>query len=119
MGGVDAKFWVDFAQFVVTILVGVYVWASNRHRATREQIEDVRESHDKRLQTHSERITSMEEHLRHMPDGQTIKELTSQLSALHGDFRELNARFEGFKDVADIMRRQVELMDEYLKRSGT
>lgn len=118
MQGADAKFWVDVLQWLTTVSVGVYVWLSNRHRATRAQIEKVRDSHESRLQNHSDRLTALEEHLRHMPDGQTIKELTSELQKLHGDFRELNAKFEGFKDVADIMRRQVELMDEYLRRSG-
>ncbi len=118
MTGMDAKFWVDLAQFAVTLLVGLYVWISNRHRATRGQIEKVRDEHEARLQNHSNRVTSIEEQLRHMPDGKTIQDLTKQLQELHGDFKALNARFEGFKDVAKIMRRQVELMDEYLKRSG-
>ena len=113
----DPKVLIDLAQWLTTIGVALYVWASNRHRATRDQIEEVRKTHDHRLDNHAERLTRSEEQLRHLPTVSALTELAERVGELHGDLKALSAKFEGWQEVANMMRRQIELMDEFLRKA--
>lgn len=112
------RFGLDVVQFLLWAALGLYVWASNRHRATRDHIEKVRDAHDKRLDNHAERLTKAEEQLRHLPDSKTIQVLSDRLAELHGDFKGIKAELDGFRDLAGMLRRQLELMDEFLRKQG-
>lgn len=114
----DARFWLDVVQWATTIGVGLYVWASSRHRATRTQIDKLRDRHDSRLDNHGDRLTRAEEQLRHLPTSDALAELTGKVNELHGDMKALDAKFEGFKEMGTMIRRQVEMMDSFLRNQS-
>jgi len=127
--GVDAKFWIDVLQWITTIGVGIYVWQSNRHRATREHItaveKDLRSSIETervgtadRLNNHAHRLTAVEEGFKHLPASHDFKELAHAISALHGDFQRITGQFEGFKELAAILRERVGRIDDFLREHG-
>ena len=113
-----AVYW-DVAQWVVTALVGLYAWITSRQRATQAEISELASATDKRLTTHAERLVKIEEQIRHLPEDSEIKELTANVAELHGDVKALAARFEGFVEVSGIMREQVKMMDQFLRKWTT
>lgn len=109
----------DVAQWVVTALVGLYAWITSRQRATQAQIGELAAATDKRLTTHAERIVRIEEQMRHLPEDSEIKGLTDRVAEIHGDLKAVSAELKGLNNVTKIMQRQVEIMDEWLRRSAS
>lgn len=114
----DPKLWFDVAQFLITALIGIYVWQANRHRASREQIEKLRKDSDERLDSHGERLTAIEQNQKHQPKAEDLTKLSLNIERINGDVKALTANLEGIKDLGDMLRRQVNRIDDFLKRSS-
>lgn len=120
--GVDAKFWLDVAQWVTTALFGLYFWFSNRHKATRDEIAALAQQTQLDLKKMDERnvamklrITELEAEMKHLPTEQALNQLAIQLQGLHGDFRALTKELKGVRDMQDVMRGHTQLIDEFLR----
>jgi len=109
--GMDAKFWLDVAQWVFMAIGVLYVWTSNKHKATREQIEKM----DERAVALKLRLTALETDLKHIPSSQSFNNLALQFEGLHGDFKKIGAELQGVRDLQSIMRSQTEMMDQFLR----
>ncbi len=78
-------------------------------------IDKVTTSHAARAQGHSERLTQIEEQLRHIPDENDIKALTKTVSDFHGDLREMTGNFQGLKELFQAMDKQISRIDDFLR----
>ncbi|AUN95889.1 hypothetical protein [Pseudazoarcus pumilus] len=63
----EKMFWLQVVHIVVTFGIGIYVWATGRHRVTNERISDLEEAVDHRLDTHSERLVRLETQIKAAP----------------------------------------------------
>lgn len=98
------QFWFDAFQAVWTIGVTIYVWFSNRQRATKEAIARVEQKHDidlkrteERLQEYRDRILQLEQQVMHLPDdnkiGQVhyrIDQLGQGVKSMEGEMKQMN-----------------------------
>lgn len=100
----NARFWFDVIQVVWAIAVPVYVWYSNRQRATKEAINRVEQKHDAdvktlegRLQEQSNRVLMLEQQVMHLPNndkiGQVhyrIDQLGQGVEGMKGELKQIN-----------------------------
>lgn len=80
-------YWVDVSQFLLTVIIGVYVWASNRW--------------------YSERFNRIENTLNHAPKSADIAGIYSRLDDLHGDLRELVGKVDALAKSQDLVMQQM------------
>lgn len=113
---IDWAIVIDVAQWVTTLGIGFFVWISSKQRATRGQIDQVKDDADKRLDNQEARIITIEEHIRHMPKTDDFRELSDRIHQLHGDLREVSTNVKNFENVTGILRDQLGLIDEFLRR---
>lgn len=106
---------LDLAQWITTLGIAFFVWISSKQRATRSEITSVKDLAGKRLDQHESRLTTMEEHIRHMPKSDDFKQLSDRLHQLHADLREVTTEVKNFRELTSMVRHQIELMDEYLR----
>ncbi len=99
-----AEFWFRFIEVLWAGAVTVYVWHSNRQRATKEAIDRVEQKHDadvKRVeiqaQEYSDRILQMEQQIMHLPNndklGQVhyrIDQLGQGVKGMEGELKQIN-----------------------------
>ncbi len=88
------RFWWDIIQTLILAAIGVYTWISNRTRVNSSRIQSLEHDIDSRLDSQGDRITRMEEALRHAPSHEDLKrihrrmdETAAALNALAGEFK--------------------------------
>lgn len=93
----EKMFWLQVVHILVTFGIGIYVWASNRHRVTNQRISDLEESMDGRLDTHAERLVRLETQFRCMPTHDDLgklytaqNETSKQVAQLVGTVSSMN-----------------------------
>jgi hypothetical protein len=100
----NAQFWFAVVQAVWSIAVTVYVWLSNRQRATKDAIDRVEAKHDAdlkiveaRLQEHGDRLLQLEQRILHLPNndkiGQVhyrIDQLGQGVEGMKGELKQIN-----------------------------
>lgn len=105
------KFWFDVLQFAGTILIGVYVWLSNRHRVTAERITKLEDDVDRRLDTHTDRLTALEVSAAAAPTHDDLKILHKRLTDMNGELQKLAGN-------SMQVSRTVELIHQHLLNGG-
>lgn len=71
----EKLFWLQVAHIVGSCVLGIYVWASNRHRVTNQRITDMENGVDRRLDGHGERLVRLETQFLGMPTHNDLGEL--------------------------------------------
>jgi len=79
------KIWVDVAQFLITGAIGVYIYLVNKGDATNERISNLAEDHDERLDDHQQRISRVEEALKHMPTHDDLSGIKADIASLKSE----------------------------------
>lgn len=96
-----AKFWLAVMNFAVTLLVGIYVWSSNRHRVTNERIGELEKGIDVRLDAHDSRLATLEGQVRAAPTHTDLAEIHEKINRV----AQCSARMEGeLKSQSDLLR---------------
>lgn len=85
----------EVVQAVITIVLWLYVRGVNRHRATTEHIEQLATAMDARMDGHENRITRVEEKLRHAPGHEDLAAVHGRINELSGAIRELTGVMNG------------------------
>jgi hypothetical protein len=97
------KFWFDVAQFVLTGLVGAYVYVSNRHRVSAERLRKLESGMDSRLDEHATRLAKVEETVRCGPSHEDIGRVHQRLDTVGNQLSEARGELKGIgKTVALI-----------------
>ncbi len=134
------EFWLKVLNLVGTILVGIYVWWTNRNRVTNTRITEIEKGAGKQLRELREdtahRIDHMDEAIEHRLDlyGNQLAQLEAhRMNAPgHNDLKRLHERIDGFSsDIARLegnfvgaingitgqlagVQRTVDLLNDYL-----
>ncbi len=110
---------------IIAMTAGGYAWAVARRQARKSEVdqgfEKVHGRIDEAGQAHAnlrERVSSIETHIRQLPDNSTVSDLHILVERLRGDVTGLNKELEGFKELSNVMNRQVEMMDTYLREGS-
>lgn len=90
--GIDetaVRFWFDAFQVAWAVGVTIYVWISNRQRATKEAIDRVEQKHDAdvkrfeaRLQEYGNRVLQLEQQVMHLPNNEKIGQVHYRIDQL-------------------------------------
>ena len=105
------KFLLDLIQMVITLLIGLYVWQSNRHRVTNERISELESDMDERLDKYAERITTLEVRAGAAPTHDDLKRMHKRLDIMNGELQHLSGE-------SSAARRTLDLIHEYLMNNG-
>lgn len=96
-----AKFWLAVMNFAVTVLVGLYVWSSNRHRVTNERISELEKGIDVRLDTHDSRLATLEGKVSAAPTHTDLAEIHEKINRV----AQSSSRMEGeLKSQSELLR---------------
>lgn len=113
-----ARFWFDVVQIVWAIAVSLYVWHSNRQRATKDAINRVEQKHiadvdkiEARLQEHGDRILRAEQQIDHLPNH-------DKLGQVHYRIDQLGQGVKGMEGQLEQINHTLHLIQEHLLRSG-
>jgi hypothetical protein len=114
----NARFWFDVIQVVWAIAVPVYVWYSNRQRATKEAIGRVEQKHDAdvkrleaRLQEYADRALKLEQQIEHLPNN-------DKLGEVHYRIDQLGQGVKGMEGQMVQMNHTLQLIQGYLLTAG-
>ena len=104
-------FWLQLAQALVTVLVFLYVWLTNRQKANTAAIETMRDEIGEELNEFQDRLIRVEKDIEHLPT--------------HEDMAKLHERVNETKEVVDTMAGQLtqidytmKMVNKYLLESG-
>lgn len=95
---------VEVVQFIMTLVIGVYVWLTNRHKANKDAIDTVDAVNKAsikevgaRVDALSDRVLELETSVAHMPDHQAlgdlhkkINEVSNSVSKIEGQMSQMN-----------------------------
>lgn len=99
------------AQWAVTAAVGVYVYIESRSRASRDQLEAIRASHEVRLDS-VERLTGiLAEKLAHVPTANELAKLTNAVTELKGEVR---GTMGAFRERYDSIQHRTNRIEAFL-----
>lgn len=96
MGTDEMRIVVSILQWLITGAVGVYAYLTSRDSANASDLGDLRN-----------RVVTLEEAVRHMPD-QTL------VHALHADMSAVKARLDGIQQSLSPLSAQLERINNYL-----
>ena len=112
------KFWFDIGQTVFVVLVGIYTWQANKHRATKsainriqEQLENDIRALDSRIDEHRDRLTTVERELTHVPGANDIGEIHYRVDQIGQGVKSLEGEM---KQINNTMQ----LIQQYLLENG-
>jgi peptidoglycan hydrolase CwlO-like protein len=110
----NARFWFDALQVVWAIAVPVYVWYTNRQRATKEAIARVEQKHDAdvkrlegRIQEYGNRVLMLEQQVMHLPNNDKIGEV-------HYRIDQVGQGLKGMEGQMKQMNSTLQIIQEYL-----
>lgn len=102
---------IPIVALVWTVWNTWYTHKVNRSRADRQELETLKTD----MQTLRERVRVAENNLAAAPTRVELAEIHVGIEAIRGDMKGMTATLTGFQDLASVTRRQVELMDQYLR----
>ena len=111
-----AKFWFDVLQFILTLVIGVYVWVVNRHRVTHTRIDGLEGHVDGKLNDHEKRLIIMEKEVEHLPNHDDVGVLRQRTAAIEGDIKGVREELHGIRELMKPMSRSMDRINDYLLR---
>jgi len=96
----DAKFWLDLAQWSTTIALAIYIYFSNRRKATTDSIVALDKVVSEQQLSNEKRLSHVESEISHLPTHNDLKNINNTLSSMEGSLKGLT--------------RAVDIMNEYL-----
>ncbi|MDH0095871.1 DUF2730 domain-containing protein [Ectopseudomonas hydrolytica] len=98
------------AQFLFTVVVGYFSWSSARKASSKVEAEALAQ----RLAGQDNRLTVLEQQMKHLPTSDQFTELAGELAELAGDMKAIKVEIAGVTKALDPLARAVERMNEYL-----
>lgn len=129
----DATNLLIAAQVLLTAIIAVFAWYMRTAFVSRrdfqkfkaEELGPFREDVGKRLTAAGERLTAgdgrfnrIDDRIATLPAISEVTDLKLAVERLSGDVRVLGQKLEGFDDLQQVLRTQIERMDEFLRRQA-
>ncbi|KON47009.1 hypothetical protein AL013_10485 [Mariprofundus ferrooxydans] len=99
----DANFWLAVLRDVLTGAVYLYVFFSNRRKATTKNIEDMKAHVAEQQKLNDKRLTMLESDIKHLPT--------------HTDLDSINKTLSNVEGTLGGLKRAVDLMNQHLLNS--
>lgn len=108
----DNRFWLDLVQWLVTLALAVSVWLRKPGEDAGRAVAELRDDIDRRLQSHTARLTEIEAHMEHMPTDE-------ELAKLEGAIQTLDERTRGMAERMGVMAASLQRIETYLLSNRT
>lgn len=112
------RFWFDLVKVAWAIGVSIYVYQSNRQRATKDAINRVEQKHDAdvkrledRLQEYGNRVLKLEQQVMHLPNHEKIGQV-------HYRIDQLGQGVKGMEGEMKQMNHTLAIIQEYLLKEN-
>lgn len=79
----DIQGWASLAAVLISLGSVVYSWLTSGSKANTKRLEDI----DTRLNRHAERLGTIEQEVKHLPDVNSVHELQLSLVTMSGDIK--------------------------------
>lgn len=122
MNGIDYsawQFWLNVGQVFGYVILGVYVWFSNRQKATVAEIVDVRKKVEalekgqiNRCRDHQNRTTTLEVQVKNGPTHKDLGEVFERINAVKGSVDSMSGALKGVSTQVNL------LVEHHLKGEG-
>jgi hypothetical protein len=99
----ETRLLLDIIQLIATVIIAIYVWQSNKHKATTQAIDRL----DLRVDTISDRVLQAESAINHMPDHQA-------LGRVHRRIDEVGQGLSRIEGETKAMHHTLQLMQQHL-----
>jgi chromosome segregation ATPase len=120
------RFWFDTGQMVATLVIGIYVWWSNRDKVAarrfakleaevkdrapgdaleraKAELEKAKAERDAKCTLHQARTAELEHNLRKIPDRAEVSELAREMNDLGQKLGRLEGRLDGLNRLGDLI----------------
>ena len=97
------KFWFEVFQFIFLCAVSFYVWATRRKEDDETEIQELKD-----------RVSIIENEIKHMPEIDQVHDLRNQITEIKGDLRETNANIASLNHQLSTASQTLQLLNEYL-----
>lgn len=98
-----AKFGFDIIQTLLIAIIGIMNWLNNRQKVTSSTIARLENSIDTRLDDQGERLTRVEENIKHVPNHDDFKRVHQRLDGLNAAFHEVKGEFQSIKHTLNVI----------------
>jgi hypothetical protein len=105
------RFGFDILQFVLTGVVGFYVYLSNRQRISSARLRKMEDHIDTRLDDHDQRLTRVEAACGHAPTHEHLGQMYERMNGISGQVEKLTGKVEGLQE-------GVQMIHEHLLKNG-
>lgn len=106
----DFDYLLRAAQFVFTIVVGVFSISSARKASSKAEAEQL----TTRLNGQDNRILVLEQQMKHLPTSEQLTELSSELAEVAGDMKAIKVEITAVSKGLDPLTRSVDRINDYL-----
>lgn len=92
-----------------TLALAIYAYSADRHRAHRDQLEELRTAHDARIRQLETDSSGVKARLESMPSAQAISDMNATLAGL-------SAQVEGARESMRAIALRFDRVEDYLDR---
>ncbi|MFQ5774020.1 MAG: DUF2730 family protein [Kiloniellaceae bacterium] len=114
----DARFWVDVVQLLLTCGVGLYAWQASKYKATSDRLEEIRSGQEAQLKAHDVLLATLAEQIKNTPTDTAIHELALAIEHLVGDFKAHSAKLEGLHAIVQRLESITARQEDFLLNIG-
>lgn len=111
MNGTDMKFWLDLAQWLVTIGLAISVWLRKPGEDAGAAVKALKEAVDTDLAAVKTRLATLDERVRHMPTSE-------ELAELEGTVKAVGAQVDGLSEGLASVRMQLNRIENYILQAN-
>ncbi|MGE4501968.1 MAG: hypothetical protein AB7D03_03760 [Thiomicrospira sp.] len=105
------RFWMGVANFAGTVMLGVYLFITQRSRVNTERIDKLENHVITSIDRHDERLTRLEERYQHAPSHEDFKRVYDLLNAQAKQIDQIAGEFKATSE-------NVKLIQHYLLHGG-
>lgn len=102
-----AKFLFQILQFLLTGGIGIYVYLTAKNRVTNERISVLENDLDTKLDSHGERIASLEASAKGAPTHNDLSAIHEKINKVGGDVREMAGALRGVNDNLQLLLKRI------------
>ncbi len=111
--------WLPGISVLMNLFIMVFLMAMGTKFVSREEYKRMKatiESQDGLIASLDFKVKFMEAAIKQLPDIDKLHSINLQMATFDGQLKNVMTRFENFVDLGERLQRQVDIMDDYLRR---